>query len=338
MANPTEDRFLGALLGLAIGDALGMPVTGVTPQEIAAAGGLHGYQPRPRPGDEAIEAGEITEKTESALAIAEALTTGAAGLDPDLAGPRLVHLAAGPSRHWFPEDTRAALDRAGETLEFAAPLDEDAPAPLDALSRGVPIGLVHSVGALDEAALRADCETAVRLSHGSTRGISATTAVALLTRLAATGKAPPEHWPGAVAAALGECELARDFARLQAIPFADWPAFDARASLGVDDAAFAGLLDAVALSASAPRFEDAVFAAVGRGGSADALGGLAGALAGARFGSSGIPQGLIDGLGCRIYVSLAAPWLLKAARMRSGTFIDLRPRLGGPRPNQPPRI
>lgn len=338
MANPTEDRFLGALLGLAIGDALGMPVSGMTAGEIAAAGGVDGYLPRPRPGDDDIEAGEITEKTESALAIAESLTTGGGRLDPDLAGPRLVHLAAGPSRHWFPEATRAALDRAGETLDFAVPLDEDAPAAIDALARGVPVGLVHSVGKLDMTGLRADCEAAARLTHGSTRGISATTAVALVTRLAATGDAPPEEWTGAVAAELGECDLARELARLQQVPTDKWADLDAGAALGVENAAFAAVLDAVAISASATRFEDAVFAAVRRGGPADAVAGLTGAFAGARFGSSGIQQSLIDGLGCRIYVSLAAPWLLKAARARSGTFIDLRPRLGGPRPDQPPRI
>lgn len=338
MANPTEDRFLGALLGLAIGDALGMPVTGLSAPEIAERGGVDGYLPRPRPGDEDVEAGEITEKTESALAIAESLTTGGGRVDPDLAGPRLVHLATGPSRHWFPEETRAALVRAGESLDFSVPLDEDAPAALDVLARGIPVGLAHSVGKLDAAALREDCERAVRLSHGSTRSISAATAVALVIRLAAAGDIPPERWPEAVAAELGECDLARELLRLQAIPPGRWPELDARAELGADTPATAAALEAIALAASAERFENAVFAAVRRGGPADALGGLTGAFAGARFGSSGIPQGLIDGLGCRIYVSLAAPWLLKAARLRSGQFIDLRPRLGGPRPDQPPRI
>ncbi|MGI9253910.1 MAG: hypothetical protein ACR2J8_09195, partial [Thermomicrobiales bacterium] len=70
----------------------------------------------------------------------------------------------------------------------------------------------------------------------------------------------------------------------------------------------------------------------------DTTSAVAGALAGARFGSSGIPQPLIDTLGCRIYVSLAAPWLLKAARRRAGTVIDLMPRFDAPRPNFPPRV
>jgi ADP-ribosylglycohydrolase len=83
-------------------------------------------------------------------------------------------------------------------------------------------------------------------------------------------------------------------------------------------------------------FENAVFAAVNAGGATDTVGALTGALAGAAGGASGIPQDLIDGLEGRIYVSLAAPWLHKAARQRAGHQIDLRP-VHGPRPEMPPR-
>ena len=93
---------------------------------------------------------------------------------------------------------------------------------------------------------------------------------------------------------------------------------------------------AFAIAAREPVFEDAVFAAVNAGGAADTIGALTGALAGAANGASGIPQPLIDGLEGRIYISLAAPWLYKAARQRAGQLIDLRP-VHGPRPDMPPR-
>ena len=44
MASANEDRFLGCLLGLAIGDALGMPVEGWSRDRIAARlGQVDGY-------------------------------------------------------------------------------------------------------------------------------------------------------------------------------------------------------------------------------------------------------------------------------------------------------
>nr|MBA2247205.1 ADP-ribosylglycohydrolase family protein [Chloroflexia bacterium] len=75
---------------------------------------------------------------------------------------------------------------------------------------------------------------------------------------------------------------------------------------------------------AAAHFEDAVVATIARGGETDASGALAGAIAGARFGASGIPQGLIDGLDARIYLSMAAPWFYRTALRRAGTVIDLR--------------
>ncbi|MFN2638492.1 MAG: ADP-ribosylglycohydrolase family protein, partial [Gemmatimonadaceae bacterium] len=59
---------------------------------------------------------------------------------------------------------------------------------------------------------------------------------------------------------------------------------------------------ALAAAIVAEQFKDAVFAAVNPGGASDAIGAIAGAVAGARFGSAGIPQRLIDGLQGRIYV------------------------------------
>ena len=93
---------------------------------------------------------------------------------------------------------------------------------------------------------------------------------------------------------------------------------------------------AFAAAMTEPVFENAVFAAVNAGGASDTVGALTGAIAGAAGGASGIPQDLIDGLEGRIYVSLAAPWVHKAARQRAGHQIDRRP-VHGPRPDMPPR-
>lgn len=337
MPTPGEDRFLGALLGLAVGDALGMPVAGLDRAEIARRHGpIRTYLPRPLPDGGSIAAGEITEQTETVLAIVEGLTTNQGRLDPDLVGPRLVHLAQGESRRWFPPGTLAALDRAADTLEFRAPLDEDGPAPTDLAVRGIPVGLLHAVGGFDPRAMAADAEDVVRLTHGSTAAIAAATAVAAIVRAAARDDGAPRDWGRTAAEGLGGGALAERLADLDLSAIGPAAPADLDALAATGDAAGA-ISAALTAAARAERFTDAVFPAVDAGGAANAVGALAGAFAGARFGSRGIPQPLIDGLGARIYVSLAAPWFLKAAQRRAGTVIDLRPRLGGPRPDLPPR-
>jgi ADP-ribosylglycohydrolase len=337
MTRATEDRFLGAMLGLAIGDALGMPFRGLTRAEIAAsAGPVSGYSPLIDPEHGDVDAGEVTEETEIALAIAETMTTTGGVLDPDLAGPRLVHLVNGESRRWFSPETAAGISRSEASLDYQLPLHEDAPLQPDVLVRGVPIGLVQALGSLDREDLLAEAEVAVRLSSPSTAAISGVAMTALMIRAAATNEGEAASWASDAAAFLGGDVAGRVAATVDEWASAPLPeAIDGALSSAQDT----GLLAAAVIAASrSERFEDAVFAAVEAGGQTDTLGALAGALAGARFGSSGIPQPLIDDLGCRIYVSLAAPWLLKAARKRAGTVIDLLPRFDVPRPDMPPRV
>lgn len=94
-ARPTENQFLGVLLGLAVGDALGMPVAGLTAGEIAARhGSVEGYLPRRLADETEIAAGEITDETETTLCIVESLTTNDGLIDPSNISARLSFLAA----------------------------------------------------------------------------------------------------------------------------------------------------------------------------------------------------------------------------------------------------
>ena len=337
MADATENQFLGALLGMAIGDALGAPVSGMDRAEIAARfGTIDRFQGRTQAGAEEIHPGEFTDETELALCIVESMTANRGNLDLETAGVRMLHLAAGPSRRWMYPATLAALDAAADTLEFSVPLDEDGPATGDVAARGVPVGLVHAVGRLDASRLRADAEAVVRLTHGGPAAFNAATAIAYAVRLAATG-APRETWARDTAEFLGGGELAERLAELdQLLVLASTSLPDALERTGTGLDATESVPAAFAAAMSEPVFENAVYAAVNAGGATDTVGALTGALAGAAGGASGIPQDLIDGLEGRIYVSLAAPWFHKAARQRAGHQIDLRP-VHGPRPDMPPR-
>jgi len=317
MAHLTENHVLGTLMGLAIGDALGMPLIGMSEADARAAlaGGARFLPQSDAAGGAA--AGEVTDETETVLAISEGLTTNGGRVDVDLIGPRLVYLAGGDSRKWIPEETLRGLDAVADTFAFRVPLDEDARCTLDLAIRGVPIGVVHAAGSLDQRALADDAEAVIRISSGSTSAITAATAVALMVRFALRREAEPGAWLSRVDTVLASEGLSE--------------------RRGIEGTAEFEIGRAVACVAAAGRFEEAVSAAAQCGGPADGRAALAGALAGAWFGAAGIPQGLIDDLGCRIYVSLAAPWLLKAAQRRAGMIIDLRPKLDQPRPEFPPR-
>jgi ADP-ribosyl-[dinitrogen reductase] hydrolase len=335
MTDATENQFLGALLGMAIGDALGAPVGGMSRAEIEARYGTidRYYGLKPLDGDE-IHPGEFTDESEVALCIVESMTANRGIFDAETAGMRMVHLASGPSRRWMHAATVAALDAAAETFEFSVPLDEDGPATGDVAARGVPVGLIHSTGSFNPEGLRADAEAVVRLTHGGPAAFNAATAIALVVRLAATG-APRDSWARETAQFLGGGALAERLSRLEEI-LPTRPLTDSLAWTGTGLDALEAVPASFAATMTEQVFEDAVYAAVNAGGATDTVGALTGALAGAAGGASGIPQDLIDGLEGRIYVSLAAPWFHKAARQRAGHQIDLRP-VHGPRPEMPPR-
>ncbi len=336
-----EDKFLGCLLGLAIGDALGMPVEGWSRERIAERfGRLDGYHPRAFPDGTEVKAGEFTDETEFALSIVESVTTNRGALDPDNIGARLLYLVRGESRRWMSPESLVALDAAEESLNFAVALDEDAPASGDVATRGVPVGLLYAVGRFDEAGLRRDAERVTRLTHGSPAAIAGATAVAYGINLAVRGDLPSDLWAGETARFLGGGELADALTRSRELRAEATPVHEAIAALGSGRSARESVAAGFYAAMAAEVFEDAVFAAVNAGGDADTIGAIAGALAGAAGGASGIPQPLIDDLEGRIYVSLAAPWYYRTALQKAGLIIDLRPEgdQPPPRPSAPPRV
>jgi ADP-ribosyl-[dinitrogen reductase] hydrolase len=336
MTNATENTFLGALLGMAIGDALGAPLIGMSAEEISQRyGNITSYLSLTDPESGETHRGEFTDESEIALCLVESMTINSGRIDPETAGMRMVHLAAGSSRHWMQPSTAAALDRAGETLEFSLPLTDDVrPATGDVASRGVPIGLMHAVGRFDPARFHADALTAAQITDGSPAAAEAVAGVAYLIRLAATGVAPRDL-ARETATFLGSGTLAESLERLDSmLDHASMAEIVVAFGVGIDVTSV--IPTAIAATVHGARFEDATSAAVAAGGATDTRGALAGAIAGASGGAAGIPQALIDGLEGRIYVSLAAPWFYKAARQRAGQLIDLRP-VHGPRPSMPPR-
>lgn len=293
MSRATEDKFLGALLGVAIGDALGLPVTGMDAASIAKRhGAFTGYLSTGEDGGDDQPAGQISDKTDTVLCVVESLTTNDGLLDPININARLGFLIQGTSRQWISDAVVHGIeDAAARDGLVSEELVSEQEATVAV--RGVAVGLLHAVGAYDAAELERDASTVTRLTHGGDRAARPVVQVAQATCAAARFGDDLAQWADLVQTTI-EDDLERRIA------------------------------ETVTTVRDAATFEDAVLAVVREGGEASALGAIAGGIAGARFGASGIPQQLIDDLDARIYLSMAAPWYYRTVLRRAGTVIDLR--------------
>src|SRR6478609_7067755 len=273
--NADQNRFLGALLGMAIGDALGMPVAGWNAERIRErVGAIDDYRRRVFDDGAEIKAGEFTDESEIALCIVESATANGGLLDPDLIAPRMSFLARGESKRWMHADTLAAIRRSDETLDFVVPVDEDGPATGDVAVRGVPVGLLHAVGPMSEDALKQDAEIVTRVTHGSPKAIASVSAVAYGVMLAARQIADGPALARETAAMLGSGSIASALERIGTGEIASLDA--AIAAFGDGDDAAAVVATGFAAAIGALTIEEAVFPAVNAGGAADSRGAIAG--------------------------------------------------------------
>lgn len=320
-----QDRFLAALLGMSIGDALGMPVAGWSAATIVERfGAIDGYHRRVFADGAEIKAGEFTDESEIAFCIVESATVNDGVIDAENIAARMRMLARGESKRWMGAATLAALNESEDEFGSMVALDEDGPATGDVASRGIPIGLLHGVGRFDLDRLKADAESVTRITHGSPVAISAVTAVALGVQLAVRGEQPKDRWPGTVAEILGHGSVAEALGSVPAFSAGgDVAGGIARCGLTEDGAET--VAGAFLAATAAGGFVEGVLAAVNAGGATDSRAAIAGALLGTANGAAAIPQPLIDDLEGRIYASLAAPWFYRSALRRAGLVISMRP-------------
>ena len=306
-ARATQERTLGSILGLGIGDALGMPVTGWTAERIAETYGMiDGYHARTFADGTELKAGEFSDETEIALCIMETYTSANGELDPELIRARVQFLARDESRRWMNAETLRSLD--DEAEPWYRSIDDSDP---EVALRGIPIGIIHAASTIDEAALFQDVETVVGLTHQSRAAVDQAALVAIAVARVLSGSDDRSTLLDSLIARSPSDALRQALEDHKA----DQP------SSG--NAAIAVITSGIDAFVEADRFEDAVFAAASAGGAADARAALAGSLAGAHFGAGGIPQALIDGLEGRIYLTLAAPWFYRTIQLMTGRGLSL---------------
>ncbi len=298
-----RDRFRGALLGLAVGEALGAPAEFLTASQVRerwgvldemVGGGCHGVCP-----------GEATDATEMMLALAESLVT-VGEFEPEdvvsryrawfAGGPRdcslttrTVMLALSSGTPWD-----VASRRAHEVLGFPQ-------AGNGSVMRCAPVALRY---ARDPEARRRNTLRESTLTHyDHLAGWSCVAFNELV--VAAMADSLPESLP-AIAAALDDEDSRVAGALRDAL---DAEPDEIHATSFVIDSLRAAVWAVVRTT----TFEDALIEIVNRGGDCDAVGAVAGALAGARYGADAIPARWLEPLLAREAVTAVADGLADRA-------------------------
>jgi len=271
------DRCRGVLVGLACGDALGGPVEFMSPADIRAAhpGGVREFIGG---GWLHLAPGEITDDTQMTRMLAESLAVhGALAMD-DVAARFVDWMRSKPKD--IGRTTRASLECVVEGTSWRESgkraLRGGAAAGNGSVMRCAPIGIRYRN---DPVALAAAARDSSLVTHADPRclegSVAICQAIAGLLAGAETAEIP----------ALARVGLTDDDTVAHIVAAPQRAASDLRGGGFVLETVQAAIW-AVATHQS---FEEAVVAAVGLGNDADTTGAVTGALAGARWGYTGIP-------------------------------------------------
>lgn len=324
-----KDRFLGSMLGLAIGDAMGMPVEGWSPERIRDTyGWLDRYVDRAsNDGSVELRAGEITGDTELSLCLVEGLISTNGFVDPEAIGLRLIRLRAGPAYPFFGPTTRLAIERMDESGDYQQGASGDWPPGNGAAARVAPLGLLHAVGHFNPEIFTREVMRAGLITHHDPEALNGALAMAYAVRLLAAEQIPPEMLLQEVAAFVDEDQVARQL-RLASRLAANGG--DRESDLAhlrqIGTSSYVAESVAAALYCFACHPDDAraaILTAVNGGGDSDTIASMAGALSGAHLGAHGLPPDLVDGLEARMYILVAGPGLHRMAQRRAGFFLKL---------------
>jgi len=165
-----EEKFRNCILGLAVGDALGMPVEGLSPENIKQLyGEVADFLPSPY-GD--LEAGEWTDDTEQMIVLAESILETVYFSPENFAEKLKKWFVETSSRRIGPTSTRA-ISNLMRGVHWRAGVFSDT---CGAAMRVAPIGLVYhfSLNLVERYA-----EISARVTHTGTAAIGGAVAVAI---------------------------------------------------------------------------------------------------------------------------------------------------------------
>lgn len=302
------DRATGALLGLAIGDALGMPTQLMSRADIVADYGPITSFVDAGPRQEiaaGMRAGSVTDDTEQALLLARLLVEGDGVIDEDLFGRELLlwerAMEAKGSLDLLGPSTKRAVERivAGVPASEAGRFGSTNGAAM----RITPVGIAFPVTRLDD--FVEHVVSASRLTHNTSIGLSAAAAVGAAVSAGIDGASTEEIIDVAAAAADQASGRGHWVAGAHIGPKLRWAVrhittvSPERVSqeidevIGTDVPAQESVVSAFAIIAATPDPWEAVCLAASVGGDTDTIAAIVGAILGARGGSSTWPDSAV---------------------------------------------
>ncbi len=312
----TQEQVTGSLLGMAIGDSLGLPLQGQSAESLLALPEAERHRFRALEFEDGAElaAGEFSGVSEGVLCIVESFTTNNGQLDLDNIEARMQMLSRGASRRWMTPSTALALDALADDQTDTGRLDL---LPMgDIAARGIPIGMVHANPRASIESVRDESRSVAAVTHAGPLAAEAALLVATAVRIA--GLREIEDLSGlvpAVAAALPESALATQMLMIHEKTdgqmTADW-----LNAVGAADTATSVAVSALLTASARSGLMEAIFAAVDWGGATNSRAAITGAIVGAFLGAGAIPQRWIDDLEGRVYILLASPWFYRTIQFR----------------------
>ncbi|WP_413104944.1 ADP-ribosylglycohydrolase family protein [Streptomyces sp. Inha503] len=304
--NHQHDRALGALYGLAIGDALGMPTQIMSRRSIVARfGTVTDFEPGPEdnPVSAGMPAGSVTDDTDQAVIVGRLLTGSGGRIDP----LRLAHELLEWERAM---KAKGSFDLLGPSTKAA----------LEAVSRGVPPEEAGKSGATNGAAMRITpvgvafpdtplepfldrVAEACQVTHDTSIGIASAAAVAAAVSRGIGGGNLEDAVGAAITAAAAGAERGHWVAGADIAARIGWAVDLVRAT--PERQALDRVCDLVGTSVASQESVPAAFAvlalaegepwracllAANLGGDCDTIGAMAGAIAGAVSGASALPD------------------------------------------------
>jgi len=302
------DRALGALTGLALGDALGMP-TQLLPRQVVQAryGTLTGFVDAPDDNEisRGTPAGRVTDDTDQALILGRLLVEGKGRVDPRRFADALLAWEDRMVRRGSADLLGPSTRRALRLLTEGTPVEEAGRwgDTNGAAMRIAPVGIAYPHRPLDR--LADAVADANRLTHDTTVANAGATAVAAAVSAGVDGADPA----GAVAVAVAAARLVRG----HYVPGADvsariaWacdlvagsadPGADIYRLVGTGVATQEAVPAAFAVVCAYPDDTwDACRAAASLGGDCDTVAAMAGAVSGACHGFAALPRDAVAAL------------------------------------------
>lgn len=299
-----RDRATAALIGVALGDALGMPAQTLSRAAIEQAYGRIGgfVDPMPdHPISHGLAAGQVTDDTEQTLLLARRLIADLGGFDEVAWGQNLLDWETAVR-------VRGLRDMLGPSTKAA----------LQALIAGAPPSQTGSTGTTNGAAMRiapvgistppdaariVDRVAAVsRLTHGTGEALAAASAVAMVISQGVAGASFDEALPLALAATragnrrgarVGELDMAGRIALALDIAGEGEAVLAERIGTSVQSGQSVAAAFGVVRIARGNPWQAALIAA-NIGDDTDTIGSIACAMAGACAGMAGFPQAEVD--------------------------------------------